>query len=46
MLKSALYAPERFTELEFLIKMLSDDEVVPEGFEELYDTFKEVINDE
>lgn len=46
MLKSALYAPERFTELEFLIKMLSDDEVVPEGFEELYDTFKEVIDDE
>ena len=46
MLKSALYAPERFTELEFLIKMLSDDEVIPEGFEKLYDTFKEVIDDE
>ena len=46
MLKSAMYAPEKFNELEFLIKTLSDDEVVPEGFEELYKTFKEVIDDE
>ena len=45
MLKSAMYAPEKFNELEFLIKMLSDEnDVVPEGFEELYNTFKEVIN--
>lgn len=46
MLKAAMYAPEKFTELEFLIKMLSDDGVVPEGFQDLYDTFKEVIDDE
>ena len=46
MLKSAMYAPEKFVELDFLIKTLSDDDVVPEGFEELYNTFKEVINDE
>ena len=46
MLKSALYAPEKFVELEFLIKTLSDDNVVPEGFEELYNLFNEVINDE
>ena len=45
MLKSALYSPEKFTELEFLIKTLSDDDVVPEGFQELYNTFKEVIDD-
>lgn len=46
MLKSAMYAPEKFVELEFLIKTLSEDNVVPDGFEELYNTFKEVINDE
>ena len=46
MLKSAMYTPEKFVELEFLIKTLSKDGVVPEGFEELYNTFKEVINDE
>ena len=45
MLKAAMYAPEKFTELEFLIKTLSDDGVVPDGFEELHNTFKQVIND-
>lgn len=45
MLKSAMYTPEKFVELEFLIKTLSKDNVVPEGFEELYETFKQVIND-
>ena len=46
MLKSAMYAPEKFHELEFLIKTLSDDDVIPEGFDELYNTFKQVIDDE
>ena len=45
MLTAALYTPEKFNELEFLIKTLSDDNVIPEGFEELHNTFKEVIND-
>lgn len=44
MLKAAVYAPEKFHELEFLIKTLSKDNVVPEGFEELYNTFKRVID--
>lgn len=44
MLKSSIYAPEKFTEIEFLIKTLSDDDVIPEGFEELYNTFKRVID--
>ncbi|ALT69003.1 phospholipase D family protein [Methanobrevibacter millerae] len=46
MLKAAMYEPEKFSELEFLIKTLSKDNVIPEGFEELHDTFKRVINDE
>ena len=44
MLKAAVYAPEKFNELEFLIKTLSKDNVIPEGFEELYHTFKRVID--
>jgi len=46
MLKSAMYAPEKFHEIEFLIKTLSNDDVIPEGFDELYNTFKQVIDDE
>ena len=46
MLKSAMYAPEKFGELEFLIKTLSEDDVIPEGFDELYNTFREVIGNE
>ena len=46
MLKAALYSPEKFKELEFLIKTLSKDNVVPEGFEELHNTFRQVIDDE
>ena len=41
-----MYAPEKFQEIEFLIKTLSDDDVIPEGFDELYNTFKQVIDDE
>lgn len=46
MLKAAIYAPEKFKELEFLIKTLSRDNVVPKGFEELHNTFRQVIDDE
>ena len=46
MLKAAMYAPEKFMELEFLIKTLSDDDIIPEGFDELYNTFRQVIDDE
>lgn len=44
MLKAALYAPEKFIEIDFLISTLSDDNVVPEGFEELYNTFIRVLD--
>ena len=46
MLKAAIYAPEKFKELEFLIKTLSRDNVVPKGFEKLHNTFRQVIDDE
>ena len=45
MLKASVHAPEKFDELEFLIETLSaDEEVIPEGFEELFNTFKQVVD--
>ena len=43
MLKTAATAPERFKEIEYLIKSVSGDGVIPEGFEELYNTFRKVV---
>lgn len=43
MLYSACYEKEKFDEIEYLIETLSDDNVIPDGFEELYNTFKEAI---
>ena len=43
MLKTAATAPERFKEIEYLIKSVSGDDVIPEGFEELYNTFRKVV---
>lgn len=44
MLKTAQKSPEKFVELDFLIKTLSKDNVIPEGFEELYNTFIGVLD--
>lgn len=47
MLAATVHNPDKFREIEYLIQTLSGNEkVVPEGFEELYNTFKEVLNDE
>ena len=43
MLYSACYDKEKFEEIEYLIETLSDSDVIPNGFEELYNTFTEAI---
>ena len=43
MLRTAATAPERFKEIEYLIKSVSADGVIPGGFEELYNTFRKVV---
>ena len=45
MLKASVYAPEKFDEIDFLIKTLSGDDAIPEGFEELYISFKQVVDE-
>lgn len=43
MLQTAANSPERFKEIDYLIKAISSDGVIPEHFEELYNTFKKVV---
>ena len=43
MLQTAAAAPDRFREIEYLIRSVSADGVIPEGFEQLYNTFKKAV---
>ena len=43
MLHTAATNPERFKEIEYLIRSISSDGVIPEGFEQLYNTFKKAV---
>ena len=43
MLQTAATAPERFKEIDYLIKAISEDGVIPEQFEALYNVFKKVV---
>ena len=43
MLQTAATAPERFKEIDYLVKAISSDGVIPENFEELYNTFKKAV---
>ena len=43
MLQVAATDPERFKEIDYLVKAVSSDGVIPENFEELYNTFKKVV---
>lgn len=43
MLQTAATAPERFKEIDYLIKAVSNDAVIPEYFKELYNTFRKAV---
>ena len=43
MLQASVYSPEKFDEITTIIESLSDEKIVPDGFNELYNTFLEVI---
>jgi hypothetical protein len=45
MLKTACINKDKFNDLDSLIQDISKDDVVPEDFKKLYDTFMEVIED-
>jgi hypothetical protein len=44
MLQTAVNAPERFQEIERLVEAVSEDDVIPDGFEKLYNTFRKVVS--
>ena len=43
MLKAAYYSPKKFKELNYLVENLTDKNIIPEGFVDLYNTFMEVV---
>ena len=43
MLQTAAVCPERLKEIDYLIKAVSADGVIPEEFVKLYDTFKKAV---
>lgn len=44
MLQTAAISPEKFKGIEFLMKTISEDGVIPEDFKKLYETFKKAVN--
>ena len=43
MLQTAATVPERFKGIDYLIKTISNDGVIPEDFKKLYETFKKAV---
>ena len=43
MLEVAAHEPSRFKEIDFLMKAITADGIIPQGFTELYETFKKVV---
>lgn len=43
MLKTAAQDPDKFKGIDYLIKMVSEDDVIPEDFLQLYKTFREAV---
>ena len=44
MLQTAATAPERFKGIDYLIKTITKDGVIPDDFKKLYETFKKAVN--
>ena len=44
MLQASIYDPDKFDDIKDIIESLSDEKIVPDGFNELYNTFLEVID--
>ena len=43
MLQTAAIAPEKFKGIEYLIKTISEDGIIPDDFKKLYETFKKAV---
>ena len=43
MLQTAAVAPEKFKGIEYLMKTIAEDGIIPEDFQKLYQTFKKAV---
>jgi hypothetical protein len=43
MLQTAASAPEKFKGIEYLMKTISEDGIIPDEFKDLYKTFKKAV---
>ena len=43
MLKTSVEEPEKFNEIDYLLKAIAKDDVIPPKFEETYKIFKKVV---
>ena len=43
MLQTAAVAPDKFKGIEYLMKTISEDGIIPEDFKKLYETFKKAV---
>ena len=44
MLQTAAVNPEKFKGIEYLMKTISEDDIIPEDFKKLYETFKRAVD--
>jgi len=45
LLKATVHSPEKFKNIERLMEMVTDQGIIPRGFDLVYNTFKEVVGD-
>ena len=43
MLRTAATAPEKFKGIEYLMRTISEDGIIPEDFKKLFETFKKAV---
>ena len=43
MLKTAATSPEKLDEIEYILKMVNDDGIIPPGFNDLYQSFRKAV---
>jgi len=44
MLKAAAHSPQKFNDIKKIMDLISDDNIIPDGFKELYEVFEMVVN--
>lgn len=44
MLRAAAHSPQKFNDIKKIMDLISDDNIIPDGFKELYEVFEMVVN--